>query len=93
MAEIKMACEHCNWWARNEPGGDVGECRKAAPLPYFRSGKAPGTAWPLTTMEDWCAEFTVARLANQAGQKPADREARITADRKAGNDCEGAAQA
>lgn len=82
----EATCENCIWWARNEPGGEVGECRKSAPQLYAcgRSGKPPGTAWPQTTVEDWCAEFTVARLPNQAGQNPANREARIAAARKAG---------
>ena len=78
--QAEATCGNCRWWALNEAGGEIGECRREQPKIYFRSGKPPGTAWPQTIATDWCGEFEAAHLPNRVGIQPAEREARITAE-------------
>ncbi len=72
-------CRKCRAWAVCEQGMEVGECRKRSASLYFRSGKPPGTAWPLTIADDWCCEFESAHVPNRFVLTPSQRDARITA--------------
>ena len=53
-ASKPMRCENCRWW-----DAEHGECHRHAPsvLPALDPRDGLVSAWPPTTMTDWCGEF------------------------------------
>jgi len=48
---MKIACEECRFWLKNEP--DIGNCKKLPPTPNF-DFSGPISLWPRTRSRDWC---------------------------------------
>ena len=46
------ACGDCRWWDAQDDAH--GHCRRRAPRVDLRTDQAH---WPVTHIEDWCAEF------------------------------------
>ena len=59
------ACRSCLFWLRNQ--AVFGWCRRRAPQPYLRTGRADADVWlwPQTAETQWCGEWE----AGPEGQK------------------------
>jgi hypothetical protein len=73
-----MNCKLCRFFMLLE--GDVGECRRRAPVPRALPREPVGpliAEWPIVCYDDWCGEFELdaaKELAEDAAK--ADRAAR-----------------
>jgi hypothetical protein len=66
-APVPIACGSCAYWdplSINE--GDLGYCRRHAPLVGKMRNETFQTVWPETFDDDWCGEHQARRAATPA---------------------------
>lgn len=51
---MDQACGNCLCWIRED--GDVGRCRRRAPMPAAVLAGPHAARWPVTREGEWCAE-------------------------------------
>lgn len=63
------SCNTCRFWSLTKIGGDMGTCRRNAPVAIpVAAGSQMTTVWPGTHVSDWCGAY----VAIEAPAKPID---------------------